>query len=1520
MTVPIGAISRVEIASDGWSAWVTIAGFGKNNATAQYNLGSASSPTLTLHVATTSYDAAGNPVAGVRNVLATKAVREPYPQNQAIEQKIVGEDLLVRVSLSEFITASETFTVASQPGWASITSGGTRLTSLSGEGGGAATINNSLIQPASEAPVAKFVTPDHELVHDFVYVEVIAGSAFATEGSEVAGVEFTVRDESGNSTKFFADHTTISQWGKGDVRPVSVYAGKISTAVFHDGDALTVSAAVVPHFGAKTVSVPVTASSSTSTAFVDQVFLLDKNGDFGKSYAYVNQTAQAGSGAANADPTLASQTPFQTIADAMKAVQIYNQAHYGRNNADGSEIRLMQGTHTWVGGTLTSSSVKTDDVWLTITKDPAASSSSVILTGSTTGKNNVAFADFIKVEDITIDRKPMGASTNPILKGDPSDRLWLHNISFDGTDKNAPSFSYENAWFTQSTFSNVGKALSTFGSNLNLFSFRGIQATSGTDQSINGHLLVGSDTSNIAIVFPTGQKMPGANGSVIAFNRMVDGEDRTILDIGANSEVRGIAVLDNDFGVGGTVRPIVSISADSHFYETSNIIFHHNDTHGARVNVGYNDVADKNYLKTLYSVKWNEFDQLNTKHDVFSKDADNTNAWSILYGVGFADNIIKATQASSAFQFAFDGFGSSIQGYTPPAIQSGVLSNPIPVAKADVLAWTEDTPASGNVLTNDSDPDGDPLTVKSFQVAGDTVTYAAGQSATIAGIGSMVILPNGSFTFTPAPNYAGAVPAITYAVTDGISLSNATLTLGPATAINDAPSAQAGQTQGAAGDIIRGFVTASDVDSPNLTYALASGPVDNAGKPVAGLTFNADGTYAFAAPAGVNGAVSFTYTASDGQLTSNSAGVAIRVYGSNSAPTGTVTIAGNARQGDTLTASQNLEDSDGRGDVSYQWLREGTIVTGATGATYTLTQADVGKSISVAASYRDGQGKLESVMSIVTSAIANVNDAAVGSVTISGRAEQNQVLRAVNTLSDADGLGVISYQWFRGADPLVGAVGSSFTLTQADVGKRISVAAIYTDGGGTAETVVSGATDTVANVNDAPTGTVTISGAPEAGQVLLASNSLLDQDGLGVMSYQWQRDGVVITGAASASYTLAAADVGKNITVSASYTDGFGHAEAVRSAAIVPRAAPIKLIITGTSGNDKISPSATVAGQPKPGAGNDTLIGLAGNDNLNGGPGDDTMYGGAGADIYTVDSLGDVVDETYGQSVDDGQIDKVMSSASFTLGAFVEQLTLTGTAAINGTGNELANLLTGNSGDNILYGAGGNDALNGGLGADIMRGGAGADSYVVDSSGDIVDEIFGQISDDAQIDKVSSSVSFTLPAFAEWLTLIGTEAINATGNELANNLTGNAGDNILAGFSGNDVLTGGAGNDVLDGGDGADTLKGGDGADIFVMGSPSFTGIDKVSDFAAGDKIGIRASDFQLSVGNGILANGLIDPGYFVSVTGKNSQGSAIGHGQFVFNTTSKTLMWDGDGAGSLAPVALATFNTTISQSNFMLI
>jgi trimeric autotransporter adhesin len=202
------------------------------------------------------------------------------------------------------------------------------------------------------------------------------------------------------------------------------------------------------------------------------------------------------------------------------------------------------------------------------------------------------------------------------------------------------------------------------------------------------------------------------------------------------------------------------------------------------------------------------------------------------------------------------------------------------------------------------------------------------------------------------------------------------------------------------------------------------------------------------------------------------------------------------------------------------------------------------------------------------------------------------------------------------------------------------------------------------------------------------------------------------------------------------------------------------------------------------GDGSDTLMGGAGADTLDGGAGidGDVMDGGAGNDLYKVDNPVDSASEAVGGVA--GGVDTVhLFAQGFTLGANVENLVLMSDSQ-NGTGNNLANVITGNAGDNILDGGSGNDRLIGGLGND---------TYIVDAPLDVIVEAAG-----GGTDTVQSFIhySIALQPQLEHVTLLGSANVNATGNALANTLIGNSGNNVLNGGAGNDTMIGGDGNDT----------------------------------------------------------------------------------------------------------------------------
>jgi ribosomal protein L30E len=179
---------------------------------------------------------------------------------------------------------------------------------------------------------------------------------------------------------------------------------------------------------------------------------------------------------------------------------------------------------------------------------------------------------------------------------------------------------------------------------------------------------------------------------------------------------------------------------------------------------------------------------------------------------------------------------------------------------------------------------------------------------------------------------------------------------------------------------------------------------------------------------------------------------------------------------------------------------------------------------------------------------SSVNHAPTGSVKVSGTATQGKTLTVSNNLKDVDGIGEITYEWKTG-DTILG-IGTTYKLNQSDVGTLITVSANYTDKLGNTESVKSTVTKSVANINDLPTGSVVISGVAAKNRTLTATNTLVDEDGVGEITYQW-KTGKTVLGTGE-TYTLKQSDIGKTINVTATYKDGYKKIESVSSKSTSP--------------------------------------------------------------------------------------------------------------------------------------------------------------------------------------------------------------------------------------------------------------------------------------------------------------------------------------------------------------------------------
>ncbi|MEB3361767.1 MAG: choice-of-anchor L domain-containing protein [Synechococcaceae cyanobacterium] len=368
------------------------------------------------------------------------------------------------------------------------------------------------------------------------------------------------------------------------------------------------------------------------------------------------------------------------------------------------------------------------------------------------------------------------------------------------------------------------------------------------------------------------------------------------------------------------------------------------------------------------------------------------------------------------------------------------------------------------------------------------------------------------------------------------------------------------------------------------------------------FTDNGDGTWSLDAtapaydPAYV-GPLELHYTVDDGHGHSLAASQLLLVEPLNHAPTGGVSILGTASQGQTLIAVNDLVDADGipasgADAIHYQWLVDGVALAGATGSALLLSQAEVGRTIRVSASYTDGHGTGETALSAATAAVANIDDEATGTLSLSGTAQEGETLSAVlNGLADPDGPATVAFRWqsLNGStwSDLAGAVDAALTipLGQGFAGRQVRVVATSSDPlGGTTEFCGDALSvapallpppapdfallaDTGSSTSDGITnnGTISVSG-------LIAGNT-----------WQFRLNGGSWTTGTGSSFTLAAGSYGAgSIAVRQSNKAGASPSATNAAAISVDLTAPVAPSLalvadTGTSASDRITGNPNLA-------------------------------------------------------------------------------------------------------------------------------------------------------------------------------------------------------------------------------------------------------------------------------------------------------------------------------------------------------
>jgi Ca2+-binding RTX toxin-like protein len=598
--------------------------------------------------------------------------------------------------------------------------------------------------------------------------------------------------------------------------------------------------------------------------------------------------------------------------------------------------------------------------------------------------------------------------------------------------------------------------------------------------------------------------------------------------------------------------------------------------------------------------------------------------------------------------------------------------------------------------------------------------------------------------------------------------------------------------------------------------------------------------------------------ATSGVVVNLAAGTASDGYGSSDTLIGIEQVRGSRDFNDNLSGSNGNDKLEGMGG-------DDTLVGGAGNDSYVYTPGADGNDLVVDASgtadvlvIRDASDAQESFPQF-----ERVGNDLVISVFNAGDGQANGVITLQNHYTSGT---IETLETYREDGTLHDSFALSTSLTGGALGDLISGTAVadsITGGSGADWLFGRAGNDTI---NGGP-GTDTLSGG--VGDDSLVGGA--DDD-----TYIWNpaeagNDSIVDAGGAAdelkvevTGYAFTAERSGDNLTFTA-LLDGL----ATSTVTIVNHytTGKIENLVLGPSGSELLytfvdglvgtAASDWVIGtiaddSVSGGASGDQLFGGVGLDTLDGGSGDDVLSGGTGGDTYLVDSSLDQIVEV---STNPAEIDTVQASASFVLSENLEVLVLTGTAAIDGTGNDLDNDLSGNQAANML---------DGGAGADSMAGGTGSDTYFVDDLSDVIVElnntpalglplatelgIYAGVSD-----TVNSLVDFTLGDFVENLVQAGIADLLGAGNTLRNEMIGNDGANLLLGMDDIDTLIGGLGDDQLDGGAGNDSMLGGLGDDLYFLDSA----LDIVSELAGqGNDTILTSFSYSLADTDGAGATG----------------------------------------------------------------
>lgn len=720
-----GDISGVAIETNGWQALVYVSGLNTNgtfaygwstNATlystnryASFNnltTPVAPTPAIVLTLSSPGYDDAGSPISVSRNVYATRAVRNPSPNDAFLDTVISGSSVKLRVALSDYVWSEDTSVTASI--LANVyTENGTN----SNAANSISVTNNSIYSVTNASVIANWSWPGWQRSSgSSLTLKAVAFQRYAQLGRPIRAITFTAADNHSHTatktiTGMAIDHSVT------DAIPFPEYTAVMDLTGFTQNDPVRCDFTIYPWIGAS-ISTANNLYTGYTPLYSAQTNLCDINGTYGSSYAVVdpaNGVDATGVVGTNTFNPASPPSPFLTINGALVAIKATNNAVYSHSDVGGATCYLTNGTFTWTGGSGSYTTVP--KTWVTFQNYPGVPTASVVIGGQSGVKNA---GDRLHFKGVTF-----GSSTAS-TEFDVITVLWTDQCVFLPGGNAASFYRVTLKYDTGSTWSNPpygpappanivtsqallrGSSLDLRTPGVDVYCVLGNSKTILTN--VSAPLFTNDGTANTS--------QPQMAGGIVAFNKLlgVKGTGNSIFRMNyLSNNLSGFALVQNLVEVCAETssQPIFGIAADSSTSATvNNYLIWNNTMVGERQNGPYNESGTTELDRWFFSMKNNCLDCMAIKTDTFGTASGNRiGNWPSVWGVGNSGNFFGPLTNIANFPHWFCGGQPGVNSvevdttYGFPTTYQGFVSR-----QAQTAAGANNGAGSGNYRFVSSSP------------------------------------------------------------------------------------------------------------------------------------------------------------------------------------------------------------------------------------------------------------------------------------------------------------------------------------------------------------------------------------------------------------------------------------------------------------------------------------------------------------------------------------------------------------------------------------------------------------------------------------------------------------------------------------------------------------------------------------------------------------------------------------------------------------------------------------------------